>query len=253
MTDVRPDSHDAARDRILIVDDLPPNRRLLERQCRFLGFETDVACDGAEAVSMAGNRAYALILMDCQMPGMTGGEAAAQIRAKEQAAGTPRVPIIAITSREELPEGAAKLIDARVVKPVGIDTLRAAFASIIAMPPLPEGDPVLDNARVAELLLLSARDPRLLADMIGAFAGVAYASVQSLRQTFALRDTDTAADAAHALRGAATMIGARRVAARCDEIERDARSAEKGWLAPPLDPLCDEIDVALAALGPLMR
>jgi PAS domain S-box-containing protein len=88
----------AAADRrpILVVDDNPINRMVAARIAERLGFVVDTAADGEEAVSAAGRRAYAAILMDCQMPGLDGYEATMAIRSAEPAG--RRTPIIALTA-----------------------------------------------------------------------------------------------------------------------------------------------------------
>ncbi|NLS12024.1 response regulator [Vibrio sp. SM6] len=86
--------------RILIVEDNKINQKIAALHVKKLGFEYDIANDGAEAIKMqltAGG--YALILMDCMMPVMDGFEATKRIRAYEKEHNTERrVPIIALTA-----------------------------------------------------------------------------------------------------------------------------------------------------------
>jgi CheY-like chemotaxis protein len=85
-----------ARNRILVVDDNVLNVRTAVGLLQSAGFECDVANGGEEAVRAAARVSYRLVLMDCDMPGMDGYEAARRIRAQEAAG--PRTPIVAMTS-----------------------------------------------------------------------------------------------------------------------------------------------------------
>jgi signal transduction histidine kinase/CheY-like chemotaxis protein len=80
---------------VLLVEDNPVNRTVVEAMLRSLGLQVSVAGDGAEAVSMASKEKYALILMDCRLPVMDGYEATRRIR---QLPGLERLPIIALTA-----------------------------------------------------------------------------------------------------------------------------------------------------------
>ena len=83
--------------RILIVDDIPENRMLLEVILSKLGY-TPIQCSGGrEAVAMCRQETYDLILMDIQMSKMDGLEAARQIRDDSLNAA---VPIIAMTASD---------------------------------------------------------------------------------------------------------------------------------------------------------
>ncbi|POP78799.1 ATP-binding protein [Pseudomonas syringae] len=88
------DSHGRERS-ILLVEDNPVNRTVVQAMLRNLGCEVDIAVDGAEAVAKASAGNHALILMDCRLPVMDGYEATRRIR---QLSGLERIPIIALTA-----------------------------------------------------------------------------------------------------------------------------------------------------------
>jgi signal transduction histidine kinase/CheY-like chemotaxis protein len=80
---------------VLLVEDNPVNRTVVEAMLRSLGLEVSVAGDGAQAVSMASKEKFALVLMDCRLPVMDGYEATRRIR---DLPGLESLPIIALTA-----------------------------------------------------------------------------------------------------------------------------------------------------------
>ena len=90
------DVEDTAPFRILLVEDNRDNQKLAERVLENSGARVDTAENGREAVTMAGQTLYDLIIMDLMMPVMDGFQATEEIRAREV---TPnRVPIVALTA-----------------------------------------------------------------------------------------------------------------------------------------------------------
>jgi len=86
---------------VLLVEDNPVSQKISIFLLKKLGVEADVALTGEEAVRMAGEKPYQLILMDIELPGMKGFEATREIRKQECRMGVaPPVPIVAMTAHD---------------------------------------------------------------------------------------------------------------------------------------------------------
>lgn len=108
----------------LVVDDNEVTRKLISALMRRLGYQVADARDGVEAVSAVAASDFDCVLMDIDMPRMTGLEATRVIRAMPGKAG--RVPIIAITARtrpEEVDECRDAGMDGHLGKPVAVTDL----------------------------------------------------------------------------------------------------------------------------------
>lgn len=83
--------------KILIVDDVEENRALLSTLITRLGYKSDLACTGKEAIERLQHNDYFLIFMDIKMPVMDGIDATKVIR-KEFPFPKNRVKVIAVTA-----------------------------------------------------------------------------------------------------------------------------------------------------------
>jgi len=86
-----------SRAKILLAEDNPVNQRVAVRILEKQGHHVSLASTGREALDFLNRDSFDLILMDVQMPGMDGFEAAAAIRAKEKSSGE-HIPIVAMTA-----------------------------------------------------------------------------------------------------------------------------------------------------------
>jgi CheY-like chemotaxis protein len=112
--------------KILVIDDeeliIKTLSKLLEKQ----GYEVFIAKNGQDAIVMADEVRFDLIIADIRMPGMSGTEAAEAIQKNAAAKNEGRIPIIFITGyADELVEKTAKGLNpiAYILKPFDIKEL----------------------------------------------------------------------------------------------------------------------------------
>jgi PAS domain S-box-containing protein len=112
---------------ILIAEDNRINRRLLETLMERLGYQAAFALDGLGVMTQVKKQPYDLILMDLQMPNMSGLEAARRIRSGEAGDDVKDVRIVAIsalTSNENLQASREIGMNAFLPKPFDISKIK---------------------------------------------------------------------------------------------------------------------------------
>jgi signal transduction histidine kinase/CheY-like chemotaxis protein len=118
--------------RVLVAEDNPVNQRLIERVLQKDGHAVVIAGDGRACVEAYGREPFDVVLMDVQMPEMSGLEACQAIRQLEVASGA-RVPIVALTANTSPEDREACLLagmDSVLPKPVSLQRLRATLAEL---------------------------------------------------------------------------------------------------------------------------
>jgi len=114
---------------ILLAEDNETNREVITEQLHLLGYTSEVAVDGSDALEKWRNGNYALLLTDCHMPNMDGFQLTTAIR-EEQAEGG-RLKIIAVTANAMQGEAQRCLacgMDDYLSKPIRLNELGAMLA-----------------------------------------------------------------------------------------------------------------------------
>ena len=221
--------------RVLVAEDNTTNQKLLVELFKPRGDNIVMVGNGQEAITRFTAEPFDVILMDIQMPGMSGLEATAAIRERERATGG-HVPIVAMTAhamagdRERfLAEG----MDGYVSKPLRADELIAAIDQLArghgeAAPAsgshasgATQGDP---SVNLATLVASVGGNEALAGDLIDVFRADAPALLATVTRSAVSGDRDALAAAAHALKGSVGLFttgAAYETARRVEHVARD--------------------------------
>jgi signal transduction histidine kinase/CheY-like chemotaxis protein len=124
-------AYQGPRKRILVVDDVEPNRMVLEGVLTPLGFDVFEADDGAQAVLAVDQHRPDLIVMDLAMPGMDGLEATRLIRQGQTGTSTPIVALSAHASDADRDAALAAGANAYMIKPFDRQVLLTTLAQLL--------------------------------------------------------------------------------------------------------------------------
>ncbi|MEM1410205.1 MAG: response regulator, partial [Pseudomonadota bacterium] len=122
--------------KVLIVDDVAANRKLVECILGQMGLTTVTAENGQQALEIACVEPFELILMDIYMPVMGGIEAVRELRKGDVNAATPVLALTASASFEERGEAFEAGMQGVLTKPININKLRARVVDVLTHPDL---------------------------------------------------------------------------------------------------------------------
>ena len=236
---------------VLVVDDHPTNRALLERQLRALGYAVESAENGVAALREWRTGRFGAVVTDCHMPEMDGYDLARAIRADEaaRAGTTARTPVIACTANALAGEAEVCIaagMDDYLAKPVEMAALAramdrwlpvpaagaasgaAAGSAVPATPPAaPTGvasdAPAIVGAVLAEL---SGGDQGVEREILREFKAANDADAAALGEALVRRDLPAIVRAAHRIKGASRMVGAQDLGTVCAAIEQAGRAED---------------------------
>lgn len=229
---------DQARPRVLVADDDLASRELLATVLRRAGYAVDGVGDGEAAVTAALAGSHVAVVLDVQLPVLDGPGAARQIRAARG-----DVALIALTGHTEVDVlGRCKEagIDAVLIKPVRLETLRATIARVAS-----------ERAQAVDLALIrgyvTADDPAFVPGLIDVYLREAERDLEAMHEAAAGPDLARVAALAHRLKGSSAGFGARLLAERCQSLYAAARAGQA--IADPLTAVTREFSRVKAALS----
>lgn len=197
---------------ILVVDDYPPNRLLLDQQLRYLGHRVVLANDGAAGLKawLAGR--FDRVICDCNMPGMDGYEMARAIRLEERRRGQGPVRLLGCTAdpgAEPARRCADAGMDACLLKPLGLSELAEALTA-----------PTLERLEPAAVFDAGSLE-RLGGECDGAAEDLRRTLLSTLRADLALLHAPQPdRQVVHRVLGGARIVRAQRVIDACEAVQR---------------------------------
>jgi CheY-like chemotaxis protein/HPt (histidine-containing phosphotransfer) domain-containing protein len=242
----------AKNQRILVADDNAVNLKVALAMLAKLGYEAATALNGREAVDLVAQSRreqatpFAAVLMDANMPVMDGFEATRLILSMH---GTSAPPIVALTA-SVLEEDRQRCLEAGMQgflpKPLRIDELSEALAryavvprkapKIVAARAIPEGATGLDAIETQVVLMDWSRleqfkefddDERSMTrEVITLFAADAPQRAEDILHAYQAADSAALSRAAHALKGAASNVGARALTDACFALEQSCQQGQ---------------------------
>jgi signal transduction histidine kinase/DNA-binding response OmpR family regulator len=238
--------------RVLAAEDNAGNREVLASMMELLDCDVTMVENGVAAVeALHDAHDYDVVLMDCQMPLLDGYGATRAVREREAARGRRAVPIVAVTAHalpEEREAASSAGMQAFLTKPILLEGLRAVLAGLcppgagLRSPPdaadagatadassAALSSSVIDQTVLSELKALqTARNPRLLANLVERFAKDGVTQIAAMRVAAQAASKHELDRLAHSLKGWSATLGAIEVADLCRELEAscDAGSTE---------------------------
>ncbi|MBD2215322.1 response regulator [Nostoc linckia FACHB-104] len=220
--------------RILLAEDHPVNQKLAVLMLKQLGYRADVVSNGVEVLAALQKLPYDVILMDVQMPEMSGIEATQVICSQYPADSRPR--IIAMTARAlqgDKEECLSAGMDDYITKPIRIQALAQALSRCVptaasngtSQKP-PQKDiaevelAVINTKALQQIQQIAAKDgKRFLIEMIDCYLEDSPLLLQQIKIAVAQGDGKTLYRLAHSWKSSSDYLGATKLANLCRELE----------------------------------
>ncbi|MFO1461766.1 MAG: PAS domain S-box protein [Verrucomicrobiota bacterium] len=225
--------------RLLLAEDNLVNQKVVVGLLRKMGYSTDLVADGRKVLEAVRRQRYDVVLMDCQMPELDGYEATRQLRREEASGGLgDRRPlyIVALTANAMAGDRERCLacgMDDFLTKPLEEAQLRAALQRAIqsresgSLPVAPAAAPpvVPEVVTLDPTMLDSFRSLRVpgqpdpVAELVDLFLADLPNRLAALRFAVTEENLPAVKSASHTLKGSASNVGGRRLAALCADLE----------------------------------
>lgn len=230
--------------KILVVDDYPPNRRLLAQQLEYLGHTAIEAEEGAQGLKAWRSQHFDLIMTDCVMPVMDGYELTQSIRAEEAANKLPPILIVGFTANAQTGETGRCLsagMNDCLFKPISLQNLetRLMCADLMPIDVTPE-QPTTATTKLIDLEALERLangDAQALKHLLEPLISSLEDDMAALLKAFTKHDLPGLSDVAHRVKSGARMVKAQQLALCCENVEQACLSCEWSHLAQRVDEL----------------
>jgi len=246
----------AVSGRVLVAEDNYINQQVALEIIKSLGCTAEVAATGQEAVTLAKSGDFALVFMDCEMPGMDGFAATAEIRRSET--NDKHVPIVAMTAhamkgdRERCIESGMDDYISKPIDPQSVMNVLQRWLVDNVHGEIAEGHARADAAAEAALpdfdidqaLWVTGGKVDMLRRLIDVFLSNIPGRMAELQEALSSADKEEIRRLSHSIKGAAASVGAKRFSKIAFDMELCAQhgSVHAAHL------LFDDLDAAFGTL-----
>ena len=217
---------------VLVVEDIETNIQILGSILSKLGCRYEVALNGQLALDKCRRDHYDLIFMDCQMPIMDGFEATREIRQLNLS----RPPVImAVTAGTSSDEQAICLeagMNGVIAKPFSHQTIQQQLDYVLSdntkitkVEVVTEANDDVNHTTVNQILALFDNDSSKIERLFETFYLNCERAVEDANNALTRHNQDSLRQIAHSVKSAALNIGASKIAALAEQMERGADDA----------------------------
>jgi CheY-like chemotaxis protein len=247
-----PERADLAGLRVLLAEDNPTNQMVATQMLKALNAEVSVAADGVEALERFEAEAVDLVVVDIEMPRLSGLDVIRAIRARGDArARTPIVALTAYAMREHRDRIAAAGADGLISKPItSVEALGRALAAHAARSAATPAPAESETAPVVDAAVFDALAQAIGADMMAELLDKVIADLMGTRHDLAgaldTLDLGPIRSASHILISVAGALGATRLHACARTLNAAAHAGRLDGIEAEVRRCIDEIDLAVA-------
>jgi len=239
--------------RILVADDQTEIRALVSRQLELSGHRVVTVANGQQALKAFENEPFHAVLLDEQMPVLTGVQAARAIRERERRLAT-RVVLIALTgnnTEQDVKRLLAEGFDAVLGKPFSIASLDSVLSrqAATSQPAQFSPEPLAESGNpVAYLLDRVGGDSKLARQMIRAFLRDTPKRMAAIESALRRKDWQAVASLAHAIKGSVGLFDASAARDHAQELQDLASRGDRPAAARIVSFLAEDIEELQANL-----
>jgi signal transduction histidine kinase/HPt (histidine-containing phosphotransfer) domain-containing protein len=225
--------------RLLIAEDSPDNRLLIEAYLKETPYHLTFEEDGRAAVDRFAGSDFDLVLMDVQMPIMDGLAATRAIRALEREGGVPPTPIVALTasaSLQDIAKSADAGCSAQMSKPISKLELLAGIERYrrqpkpLEVPELPSHEPI------------KIEMPHGLEEIVPEYLAIRKSEVPEMLRLLAASDFQRLAELGHNMKDTGAGYGFPNLSRLGAEIKQSAKQTDGATLRSQMTELSAYLD-----------
>jgi signal transduction histidine kinase/CheY-like chemotaxis protein len=231
--------------RVLVVDDMPVNLVVTKRMLAPYMMRVDTCGSGEEAVALAKENEYDMILMDHMMPGMDGVEATEVLRGTEHGL---KIPIIALTAnavsgmREMFLQHGMNDFLSKPVDPAKLDAVLRKWApkecrrpAVSCETPRETASFEIEGLDVKKGMAMAGGTEAKYREVLEVYRRDSEARIEFLNGEHAAKDMGNFITQVHSLKGAAASVGAEALAAEAARLEAAGRNGDMEFIREQID------------------